>query len=429
MVRTAKKAFHPDEKDIRVFFAVDEAGSPARARELLRDNFNIVLTGERIGQIIQGFDETYGEVFARPRGRGARWTITEHGKKIRSELRGLLAGFDRLRGGTTSRRTVLPQIACLPHHILFIGELENLLMDVDPVGMPKIAVETLPQSHRATAEFEEWGLDPLVRGDYFMVIGPPPDQAKPIYADGLHTELIYSPRLEVMVHKSFPADFMSLEQLVERELFVPPTTMRSRQLLEIEIERAGLHGLDHYGKITNDSYETVADFFRILAEHRRPPEQRKVLVVPSDVALKFKNGIDVRAEEYQWVPLRRRDGAELTHPVHCTTQEGLSGPKFLAVKLLKEQVIPKLRNALTGKQVPSPLRPQPSAEPVPLSAAASLPPQRQPVEQGEATTLKPSDALRALADHLDGRHVLTPAQLTNVTTSLAGSWTAALSDS
>jgi DNA-binding transcriptional LysR family regulator len=343
----------PDEAMFRVFLAVVETGSYARAGERLN------LTGARVGQIIAHISRWYGgPVLHRDQSTRGRWRLTERGERLRGHARRIVDEYAEMRAAGPFPGPRLPRLACLPHHMLFVGRLESLLMEREPVGEEKIEVAPLAQQHRADSAFEEHAVEPLLRGNYALIIGPPPARDF-VHLAELRSERLYTARLEAMVHHTYPDEEITLAELVRRRLLVPPRGLRSRTLLDRWIERADLPDPVRAGRIAGESYETLTSVLRVLAEHHRPPEQRRVVVVPSDVALTFKHGIDLGvwgADRYRWVPIVH-EGRELTHDVHLTTGRARQGVVYTAVDLLRE-ICAQLAPALGGAApvVPEPVR-------------------------------------------------------------------------
>ncbi|WP_433083501.1 LysR family transcriptional regulator [Dactylosporangium sp. CA-052675] len=363
----------PSEKDLRLFLAIQETGSMVKAAK------ECGVSDARASQIMKKIVGRYGgEVFRR---EGGQYVLTELGARLHPQARRIVNAYRKMNPNLTVDAG-MPRIACLPHHIVFVGRLESRLIDLDPVGQEKIEVMPLRQRHRADANFEEHAIEPLLDGVYSIITGPPPS---PDFSaiDELQFDKLYSPRLEAMVHESYPGESISLVDLVRRRLLLPPTTLRSRVLLDRTIAQAGLDDLKTTGRIAGESYETLTHVLRVVvSDHHRPPDERRVVVVPSDVALKFKRAVQVGAwgpDRYKWLPIIHQ-GREITHDVYLTTTKGRSGMLYTAVKHLRE-VCEEMQSALSGNTVtlPAPRRaPERSLQPA-ASAAA----------------------LRAIADRLD----------------------------
>ena len=128
--------------------------------------------------------------------------------------------------------------------------------------------------------------------------------------------------------EEFPADVMTLTELVQQyRLLLPPRDMRSRKLMEERITAWGIDDFQRDRRVAAETYDTSTSGMQLRQELATGRWDRRVLVVPSDVALAFKDGMEfggLYADRFKWVPIVHDTGGGrleiLPHDVHLTVR-------------------------------------------------------------------------------------------------------------
>ncbi|MER7282347.1 LysR family transcriptional regulator [Dactylosporangium sp. NPDC000244] len=290
----------PDEWECRVFLAVAEhrqhtkaaeALSPTRPSHLRDRPYARQLVGKTIARIERWCGEPLFE------GNRGQLRLTERGRDFERAARSVVGEYELMR--RPGPGDGLPRLACLPHHAAFVAPAQARL--VERFGRPRVAVEYLEPHRHAAPELHR----------HALLIGPPP-------AAGGRSVRLYTARLEAMVPAAhFPGVRLALPELLRRYRPIP-------HLTGVPEDRRAAWGLDRNpgagtGRPTAD---TAAAVLRLRHETAARWDGR-VLVVPSDVALPFKAGMEFGgryADRFKWVPVVA--DAPLTYEVHLTVRSG-----------------------------------------------------------------------------------------------------------
>ncbi|WP_405719632.1 hypothetical protein OG607_05715 [Streptomyces sp. NBC_01537] len=298
----------PGEWEYTVFFTRAKVGTHEEARRRLEEVHNEKLTSQAIGDVIQKLEGWYaaGPLFE---GRGRTSRLTETGTLCLRHAETVLAVYEQVRSERSSTRSPVPVLAHLPHHLHYVARLESVMRK------DGAELETFPlrQRHRGDAAFVQHALVPLRHGVYQLVVGHPASSDFP----DLQSDVLYSARLEAKVDQSYAGDFMPLTELPHYRLMAPPLELRSRKLLEQAVIDHGLGAL----QIAAESYETATHILRMRADRLAHGHDDRVVVVPSDVALVFKEGYEfggTGGQYFKWVPIMHNH-VPLTHDVCVTT--------------------------------------------------------------------------------------------------------------
>jgi DNA-binding transcriptional LysR family regulator len=318
----------PDEWECRVFIAVAENRGAEAAAQRLK-----VLRGGRyerqsVEKILRKIEAWVGEPLL-SRDPNRKLYLTGRGQEFLEAARNVVTQYQLMRGEIPEQP--LPKLACLPLHTHFVAMAEALLFEQSPKGTPKIFVEYLPQNYRGEGEFHRLAVTQLRSNAYQLIIGPKVDDATTF-----ESRTLYYAQLEAMVSRQYQADEMSLTDLVQRhQMLVPPIDMRSRRLLEESIVKWGIDDPGQHVRVAAETYETVTSVLRVRNEyHGRGDGDSRVVVVPSDAALVYKEGMEFggrHADRFKWVPIYHRDERGTDHllrmEVCVTTRRG--GPTDL----------------------------------------------------------------------------------------------------
>jgi hypothetical protein len=305
----------PNEWECLVFIAVVETGGTQAAADRLR-SLRAAGSYSRQGveRALKRISSWAGEELVFRGAFDRKLYPTERGLEILEAARTIVAQYRVMR--LEGPRRQVPRLACLPHHTHFVAAAENRLRTAEGDGLE---VEYFGAHQRGEDDFLRRAV-PLLQADtYQLVIGPSVAHGE------LVSEPLYHAQLEVMVHRDHPADAIALPELVtDYRMLVPPRDMRSRRLLEQSIVDDGLADPDPSRRIAGETYETAASILRLRNEARAGATNR-VVVVPSDVALVYKPGMEfggLRADRFKWVPIYRRDAHGSRQPLRmevCVT--------------------------------------------------------------------------------------------------------------
>jgi DNA-binding transcriptional LysR family regulator len=285
-----------DEWDFRAFIALAEERSyedAARRMASLHGGYSRQSVQHRIAKV----ESCVGEPLVR-RNVDRRYLLTPAGERVLQIARQVVALHERI--GSAAVRPTVWTLACAPHHTQFVALAEDRLRSVD--GGDKLRVEYLAQHNRAEHQFFGDPVDRLLHNEFHLIIGPP------VRRSGLRSTRLYEARLEAMIDRDFPGDRLSLEELVsDYEAFLQPRDVRARRVLEDAISAAGIADPDPAGRVAMETYETATSVIRLRTERPRARRGRgRILVVPSDVALPYKEGMVFGgggADRFKWVPI------------------------------------------------------------------------------------------------------------------------------
>jgi DNA-binding transcriptional LysR family regulator len=340
-----------------VFIAVAEQRTFAKAAKQLITVNGVPYSARSVSNVIEKIELWLGEPPFETVARQEKRT-TERGEQFLHAARSVVAEYAWMRAAAPDYG--LPRLACLPHHTHFVARAEDLLLQKEPAGQEKIVVEYLDPQHRGDRAFHDWAVPRLGRNIYQLIIGPPVDN------DAFRSRELYTAQLEAMITDTYPHDAISLTELIgEHRLFVPPTDLRARQLLEERIVEWKIPDPRRESRIAGEAYETAHSVVRIRNEQHRNDRDSRVLVVPSDVALVYKVDWEfggLNANKFKWVPIYHRDARgrnhRLQYKVNVTTRRR-GAPD--ARKLF--DVIDALRDAVA--KLPLSGQPMPDDPPVP----------------------------------------------------------------
>jgi DNA-binding transcriptional LysR family regulator len=312
----------PDEWQCRVFIAVAEThGADAAAKELrdIRPGYG----RQAVEKILRRLEQLAGATLL-ARHPDRKLYPTGKGQEFLEIARHVVAQYQRMRDDASG--PTLPVLACLPHHMHFVSSAEDLLYGTRPEETDKVLVDYVPESERGEGGFRRHAVAFLRDNRYQLIIGPRVEEPKVFES----TTLYYS-QLEAMVGRAFPGAEISLTDLVRNHrMLVPPRDMRSRALLEESIRDWGIEDPGTERRVAAETYETATSVMRIRNEQwRRGRADSRVVVVPSDVALAYKEGMEFggrHAERFKWVPIYHRDSLGKEHllrmEVCVTIREG-----------------------------------------------------------------------------------------------------------
>jgi DNA-binding transcriptional LysR family regulator len=350
----------PDEWELRVFIAVAETmGASAAASRLqeLRDYGR-----QSVEKVLNKLDAWAGEPLLR-RQPDRKLYVTPRGRHFLEWARTIVAHYEAMREGTGAPR--LPVLACMPYHTHFVSLAEDLLFGAPPDGQDKVLVEYLPENQRGESEFHGSAVSLLRNNAYQLVIGPRVDDTKVF-----ESTTLYHSQLEAMVGRDYPDDEISLRDLVRNHrMLVPPPDLRSRSLLESRIQQWQIEDPGPKVRVAAETYETATSVMRIRNEHsRRGHADSRIIVVPSDVALVYKEGMEfggLHAERFKWIPIYHRDSDGVDHLLRlevCVTVRAERSDLHDIIETLKEAV--RMLNessehgGLCGRQRPTVPRPR-----------------------------------------------------------------------
>jgi DNA-binding transcriptional LysR family regulator len=301
----------PDEWECRVFIAVAENRGAEAAAQRLKAHRGGRYERQSVEKILKKIEAWVGEPLL-SRDPDRKLYLTGRGQEFLESAHNIVTQYQLMRGEIPER--ALPKLACLPHHTHFVAMAESLLFEqAPPKGTPKIFVEYLPQNYRGEGEFHRLAVTQLRSNAYQLIIGPKVDDMTTF-----ESKPLYYAQLEAMVSRQYRADEMSLTDLVQRhQMLVPPIDMRSRRLLEDSIEKWGIDDPGLPVRVAAETYETATSVLRVRNEyHGRGEGDSRVVVVPSDAALVYKEGMEFggrHADRFKWVPIYHRDDRGTDH--------------------------------------------------------------------------------------------------------------------
>jgi DNA-binding transcriptional LysR family regulator len=297
----------PSEWELRVFIAVAETHGAQAAAEELRRMRGVSYGRQSVKTTLDKLDAWVGEpLLARQPDR--KLYPTDRGQQFYDQARAIVAQYEAMRGKEQS----LPVLACMPHHAHFVSQAEDLLYGTPPDGQEKLLVKYLPEHERGESEFNQHAVSMLRTNAYQLIIGPRVEGAT------FESTTLYCSQLEAMVSRDHEADEISLTDLVRNHrMLVSPRDMRSRTLLENRIRDWSIDDPGPAVRVAAETYETATSVLRLRNEFRRRGRaDSRVIVVPSDVALVYKHGMEfggLYADRFKWVPIYHSDGAGTAH--------------------------------------------------------------------------------------------------------------------
>lgn len=312
----------PDEWECHVLIAVTEERGTTRAADKLRPLRGGKYERQSVEKTIRKLEDWAGEQLFRRDSSTRQMYPTERGRQVVAVARRIVTEYRLMR--QRGNRETPPILACLPHHAHFVSIAEDILFKERVARNESVRVEYLEDRHRGEGEFHQYAVNRLHDGDYQLIIGPRVEDA------ALESTALYRAQLEAMVGVGHD-DRISLTELVaDHRMFAPPREMRSRRLLEESIERWGIPDPGADVRVAAETYETATSVMRVRSEHRRRgTSDSRVVVVPSDVALAFKQGMEFggrNAERFKWVPIYHRTPDDRYHllemEVCATTRMG-----------------------------------------------------------------------------------------------------------
>jgi DNA-binding transcriptional LysR family regulator len=357
----------PGEWEWQVFIAVAETGGTDAAAQRLR-----AIRGSRYGR--QAVEKTIAKIQSwageplLKRDLSRKLHPTERGQEILEGARKIVAQYRLMRGEVVDQ--ALPKLACLPLHTHFVAVAEDILFHEPEAGTEKMVVEYLPQDQRGEGKFHGQAVEMLESNVYQLIIGP-----RVRDANAFASTTLYHAQLEAMVSADHPEEEMSLVDLVSRHrMLVPPRDMRSRRLLEDAIKK-WVPDVDpgEDVRVAAETYETATSVMRLRHESSRRRADSRVVVVPSDVALAYKEGMEFggrNADRFKWVPIYYRDegGEHLLRMEVCVTVRRGNREKLANIVGALHTAVERLNNlpdqvGLDG----SPFRQEPLPVPSPRS--------------------------------------------------------------
>jgi DNA-binding transcriptional LysR family regulator len=324
----------PDQWACVVFIAVAEYKSRKRAVEYLFDEHGEVITPEGVSAIIRKIEEWLKEpAFEEDKDRRkGNLSLTPRGRRFLRFAKRIAASYQEERRPMLERS--LPKIVCFPHHVYITSRLECALRREYGGFDDRIIVEELPYTDRSDDTFEDRALFPLTLGHHEIAIGGPTAE----YQQDLQSDRLYTAHLEALVHIDHELSSLSLADLVTqyRALLAPEDT-RARKLLESWIAEHRIADPGKKRRVAAESHDIMMSVQRVCDDHRHfGPLVRRVVVVPSDVALLYQAGScfgGTALESSKWVPVQH-NGERLNLDVFVTT----TNPRPMHLRPIVERI-------------------------------------------------------------------------------------------
>jgi DNA-binding transcriptional LysR family regulator len=324
----------PDQWACVVFIAVAEYKSRKRAVEYLFEEHGEVITPEGVSAIVRKIEEWLKEpAFEEDKDRRkGNLVLTPRGKRFLRFAKRIAASYQEERRPTLERS--LPKIVCFPHHVYITSRLECALRQEHGGYDDRILVEELAHSGWSDDTFEDRALFPLTLGHHEIAIGAATAEHK----QDLQSDRLYTAHLEALVHVGFAHGTLSLTDLVTQyRAMLPPEDARSRKLLESWIAEHRIPDPGKKRRVAAETYDIMTSVQRVCDDHRVfGPMVRRVVVVPSDVALLYKAGScfgGVALQASKWVPVQHK-GERLSLPVFVTT----TNPRPMHLRPIVERI-------------------------------------------------------------------------------------------
>jgi DNA-binding transcriptional LysR family regulator len=298
---------------LHAFVVTAEKQSPQHAAKAMG------MIASAIRQHLATLDEVYGRPLL-TKGEGGVYEVTEFGKQVLPAAQRAVHQWAQItRIGST---TVVVEF--LPQHSYFVSPVAAQVRD-----HIEIKLAPLSEHDRDRSRFEEAVVGRVADGVSDLVIGlPPKSMAK------LQKTFLYTSRLEAMIPRDDPHDHLTLDEVAQHALLVPPSAARSRELLEKAFTEAFKDT-----KIPHPTPAVEAYGTKVLVTLGE--DGHGTVIVPSDVAYPFvtkrRLGGPI-SRDFKWVPLRDRNGEALTQQVFATTRPNPSGDVTEIIEGLKEKV-------------------------------------------------------------------------------------------
>ncbi|MFE2964422.1 LysR substrate-binding domain-containing protein [Streptomyces sp. NPDC059340] len=278
------------------------------------------MTASAIRQHLATLDDVYGRPLLQKGERGS-WEVTEFGKKVLPKAQQAVhkwAEITRIGSDTVV-------VEFLPQHAYFVSPVTAALVS----DHMEIKLAPLSEHDRDRSRFEEAVVARVADGVSDLVVGlPPKSMAK------LEKTHLYTSRLVAMISRKEKRDHLTLDEVAQRPLLLPPIATRSRELLDKALTEALKEtGTSHPVPVV-EAYGTKV--LVTLGE-----DGHGTVIVPSDVAYPFAEGKRLGgpiSEGFKWVPLRDQNGKELTQQVFATTRPQPSEDVTKIIDGLKERV-------------------------------------------------------------------------------------------
>ncbi|WP_405974851.1 LysR family transcriptional regulator [Streptomyces sp. NBC_00988] len=300
---------------LHAFVLTAEKRSPKEAADAMK------MTASAIRQHLSTLDDVYGRPLLQ-KAEGGSWEVTEFGRKVLPAAQRAVHQWAQItRIGST---TVVVEF--LPQHAYFVSPVAAQLRD-----RMEIKLAPLSEHDRDRSRFEEAVVGRVADGVSDLVVGlPPKSMAK------LEKIPLYTSRLEAMIRDlgDESPDHLTLDEVAQHDLLLPPSAARSRELLE----KALAEGLKETG---TPHPVPVVEAYGTKVLVTLGEDGHGTVIVPSDVAYPFAKGNRLGgpiSERFKWVPLRDRDGNELTQQVFVTTRPQPSEDVTKIITGLKEKV-------------------------------------------------------------------------------------------
>ncbi|MEV0908235.1 LysR family transcriptional regulator [Streptomyces hokutonensis] len=298
---------------LHAFVLTAEKRSPKEAADAMK------MTASAIRQHLATLDDVYGRPLLQ-KGEGGSWEATEFGKKVLPAAQRAVHQWAQItRIGST---TVVVEF--LPQHAYFVSPVAAHLRD-----HMEIKLAPLSEHDRDRSRFEEAVVGRVADGVSDLVVGlPPKSMAK------LEKTPLYTSRLVAMIPRDEPRDHLTLHEVAQRRLLLPPAAARSRELLD--------KALDQVLKETGTPHPIpVVEAYGTKVLVTLGEDEHGTVIVPSDVAYPFAQGERLGgpiSAGFKWVPLRDQTGKELTQQVFATTRPQPSEDVTKIIDGLKEKV-------------------------------------------------------------------------------------------
>ncbi|MDG4820404.1 LysR family transcriptional regulator [Asanoa sp. WMMD1127] len=346
----------PTYWEFRVFIAVAENRTyDAAARQLTeaRDTYS----RQSVGRAIRKVQSWVNQTLLQRKANGS-YSLTAAGEEFLVAARQVVALYERI-GSSTVQPTVWT-LACAPHHTQFVTLAADWLRERNG-GDDKIQVEYLERTDRGEHQFQGEPVDRLLRKELRLIIGP--SVANP----ALRSIELYQAQLEVMIDRRYRAAELQLADLVTRyEALLQPQDIRARRMLEEAIRRSEVVDPGSV-RIAMETTEAGASVMRLRTERPRRGGRDRVMVLPSDVAQPFKDGMEFGgsgADRFRWVPVHDATGA-LRLPTYVTIRKDDANVLRPVIEALRFGVarLEAARHPISGGPVASPTKALPVQRP------------------------------------------------------------------
>lgn len=214
-----------------------------------------------------------------------------------------------------------PAVAFLPHHAPLLARAWANLDDQAAMDL-----QVLGESERSTSAFANRVLGRLEAGAIAVAVGHPAvDRPK------LDSQPLYDVDYEAMLPAAWRPKTISIAQLAERRLVLPPAPTRSRVVLEEAFKAAGL----------TEDREVVLEAYQTKVLVLMGWAGLGTVVLPSDLARLYKTGGDFggpQAKGVRWVKVVSGNGQRLVHQVNVTTSRDRSTKVERVIAAIREAV-------------------------------------------------------------------------------------------